>query len=145
MTFARDLANLADSATTIESAWTSYTPTVYNWTLGNGTLTSAYKQIGKVVFFRIVFGVGSTTNKSGNLQFSLPVTDAAAFDDKYTVSCFLLDSGTDEYTFTSSNTGGKVIGVYQLSGGNNRQINATAPFTFATGDQVRFTGWYEAA
>jgi hypothetical protein len=145
MTRARDLADWGDQVPNAETAWVSWTPSFTNWALGNGTIDAKYKQVGKVVFFRIVFGVGSTTTKSGNIQFSLPVTDAAAFDDKYTVSCYLLDQGTEEYNFISSNASGKVIGVYQLSGGANRAITATAPFTFATGDQIRFTGFYEAA
>jgi len=130
---------------TLSGAWTSYTPTVNNWTLGNGTLVAAYKQIGKTVFFRIDFTVGSTTNKAGNLSFSLPVTANSSFASAYTVHTYLLDTGTDEYYFTSEVTTANVNGIYQLSGGNNRAISPTAPFTWVTGDRARFWGFYEAA
>src|SRR5579864_7885838 len=59
-------------------AWASYTP---SWTgsstnpsLGNGSLTGRYTQIGKVVLFSVVLTAGSTTTYgSGFWTFTLPI------------------------------------------------------------------------
>ena len=50
MTRARDLANLADSAVDIESAWTTYTPvlTAQSGSFTTATVTGRYKRIGKL-------------------------------------------------------------------------------------------------
>jgi hypothetical protein len=64
-------------------AWQAYTPT---WTaagtapsLGNGTLTGAYTQIGKTVHFRLKFVAGSTTTfGTSGWRFTLPVACIAA-------------------------------------------------------------------
>lgn len=41
--------------------WQSFSPTITNLTVGNGTLATFYTQIGKTVHFRIVLTFGSTT------------------------------------------------------------------------------------
>lgn len=63
-------------------AWTSYTPTwtasTSNPTLGNGTLTGSYVQIGKTVTAQVTLTFGSTTTLgSGVYRWSLPVTAAS--------------------------------------------------------------------
>ena len=42
-------------------AWQTWTPTYNNLTVGNGTVTCGYKQIGKTVTFRWIFQLGSTS------------------------------------------------------------------------------------
>lgn len=58
------------------SGWAlqSYTPTLTNVTVGNGTLTTRYIQIGKLVFYRGEYIAGSTSSTSGAISISLPVT-----------------------------------------------------------------------
>ena len=65
------------------AAWTSYAVSwvgsTTNPTIGNGTLTGAYKVIGKTCFVRINVAAGSTTTfGSGNYSFSLPFTSLPA-------------------------------------------------------------------
>lgn len=61
------------------SAWTSWTPTWTNITIGNGTVTAKYKQIGKTVFARVSVTGGSTSSGNGGAvqQISLPVPAAS--------------------------------------------------------------------
>jgi len=53
------------------AAWTAYTPTVSNFTLGNGSLTGRYVLNGKTMSLYIAFTLG-TTSSIGDATFSLP-------------------------------------------------------------------------
>jgi hypothetical protein len=60
------------------AAWTTYNPSwtasVTNPVIGNGTITGRYKQIGKTVFVVVKISMGtSTTYGSGIWRISLPV------------------------------------------------------------------------
>ena len=71
---------VADSTASTGLAWsslgtyTSWTPTLTNITIGNGTVTAAYVQIGKHIHAQIRITLGSTSTVGGNPGFSLPVT-----------------------------------------------------------------------
>lgn len=129
-------------------AWTSWTPTFTNWALGNGTINARYKQIGKTVFFRIKFTLGSTTTKSGTLFLGLPVT-ASSFYSEYpmVVTSHYIDAGTDNYYYVSAIDATTLYAGYNLwaTAGNKRDISPTAPFTWATNDIMMFHGFYEVA
>lgn len=139
--------------TDIKSSWTSYTPTWTNLTVGNGTQTCAYKQIGKTVFFRMRLTFGTTTSMGTNPFFSLPVpsipypgteaviiSNTVRYHDSGTASHLGLAqiSGTTQallVLFTTSTTYG------QITNG----LTATLPFTWTTNDEILLTGQYEAA
>ena len=54
--------------------WESWTPTLTNISIGNGSVTAHYAQVNEVVFFEIYMDVGSTTSfSSTSMQFSVPV------------------------------------------------------------------------
>lgn len=55
-------------------SWSSWTPTWSGVTVGNGTVTARYIQIGKAVFARLFFLLGTTSVVGGDTTFSLPVT-----------------------------------------------------------------------
>jgi hypothetical protein len=135
--------------------WTAYTPT---WlsnggtapSIGNGTITGRYKQIGKVVSFQLRLTFGSTTT-GGTLdwKFGLPVT---AQNTNYQFSASILDTGANWYgaigngTYLSSTTEFVCMtptnnaAVYTWSG-----VTASQPITFGTGDYIVISGTYEAA
>ncbi len=131
--------------------WQAWTLTYNDFTLGNGTVTARYSQIGKVVFarFRLVFG-STTTIDGTDPRFSMPATAASdyIFTDRLGVAD-LEDNATnqieattriwdtDEFVITTVNTAG-TYGVHTA-------ISATVPFTWATGDTIAFTAIYEAA
>jgi hypothetical protein len=138
----------------IDNAWISYTPTwtadgVSNPAIGNGSLTGAYKIIGKTCFVRAKLVTGTTTTFGvGAWQFGLPVTASVA--DAIQLQCSMLDNGIAWY-------GGIVNGTY--SGDTFRSaiitttpsthswqgVQSSAPFTWGASDSLMFNGSYEIA
>jgi hypothetical protein len=125
------------------AAWTTYTPTVSGITIGNGTWASSYMQIGKTVFLKIRFTLGSTSAITGASTFSLPVT-ATGFG----------------YGVANLNRGANFAGVAAISGTTNvvanavdssvnyatqRSTTATIPGTWAASDVISISIAYEAA
>jgi hypothetical protein len=125
------------------AAWTSYTPTTTNITIGNGTWASSYIQIGKTVHLKVRFTLGSTSAITGAATFSLPVT-ATGFG----------------YGTANLNAGSNYFGVSVISGTANVVANAinaagtyavgsstsaTVPATWATGHIISLSITYEAA
>ncbi len=128
-----------------QSAFELWTPSFTNFTLGNGTATCKYSQIGKVVFVYITIIWGSTTSATAStMTISLPVTSSNTASN--IGSGFLRDvsagtgiPGTMEFSSTIS-------AIFGHSGtGSNSTVTATAPFTWATGDTIKMNGFYEAA
>lgn len=132
-------------------AWTSYTPA---WTssgtapgLGNGTLVGSYAQFGKVIHFRLVFTAGSTTTYgTGNYNFSIPLT--ANTTVTATANCRVLDaSATSAYFGHGTVFSTTVIPQTGTTGSPAvlSTVTNTSPMTFATSDEVRIWGTYEAS
>lgn len=59
--------------------WQSFTPTLANLTLGNGTVTANYIQMGKTVICRIKFVLGNTSAVGTGPTFTLPVAANAVY------------------------------------------------------------------
>lgn len=136
----------AASAGGTYSAWT---PTRTNWTLGNGTETARYTQIGKFVHLEYKVIWGSTSSISGDLKISLPVT-AKGTQDAFFGDVSILDSGTAWYlgkvlldgsTTTMSFVALKADSTYQTY----TTVAASAPMSWATNDRLIFSLVYEAA
>jgi hypothetical protein len=130
--------------------WISYTPTFSGgtWAVGNGTFTDTkYVQIGKTVITCGTFTFGSTTVKAAAnaLSISLPITGKAGTNSTGPAS--YLDSGTNNvaglHTF---NTTALTPAALSVSGAavNYGGVTATAPFTWATNDVIRWSLVYEA-
>lgn len=141
------------SGSNVSTAWTSYTPT---WTsdgtapsLGNGTLTGAYKVIGKTCFVRVRLAYGSsTTSGTGAFYFDLPFSASIASGVQF--PCSILDNGNAWYQATVNGEYGgftnKTATIGQSSGANSSQgVTGTFPFTFGTSDSIQFAGSYEIA
>lgn len=133
--------------------WISYTPTLNNMTLGNGTLVAKYRQIGKNIDLRISIVWGSTTSLSGSFSFSLPVTAVA-----YAGSAGLTALGTGYiYDQSASRPYYLAIGMLSTTTAEVRclaadqpylysfAVNATNPMTFTTSDEIAGQLGYEAA
>lgn len=127
--------------------YTSWTPTWSGLTVGNGTVTARYTQVGKTVRFDMQLLFGSTTSITTSYpSFTLPVALA-----KTSVQCagFWIDSGTAKYFnsyyldnanlvfFITTN----VAGTYPSEAG----ISPTVPFTWTTNDIAVVSGSYEVA
>ena len=76
---AGDVVTAADTNTYLThtgGAWTAYTPTFTNLTVGNGTLDCQWFRSGRFVSFKVKITFGSTTSVSGAVIVSLPVAYA---------------------------------------------------------------------
>lgn len=128
-------------------AWTSYSPTLTNVTIGNGTVEAKYLQLGNLVFAKFKLTRGSTTSFTGTVGFSLPVT-AADYGYNTGVS-HLADAGANGYMGTlylSSTTAGLLF-VGNVSGTYNymSEVTNTVPFAWGTSDIIYISYSYEAA
>jgi hypothetical protein len=150
-TFTTDVSNadqnLAFGGTA--TPWTSYTPTLTNITLGNGTLDFKHKQIGKTVFVRGTFTMGSTSSMSTGPTFTLPVT-AVTYSDRLVVgTCGILDSGTEQYYGAIALTSTTVASCRVYNAASTylitTAISSTAPMTWTTNDMLTVNFNYEAA
>jgi len=137
----------------LSSSWTSYTPT---WTsdatqptLGDGTLTGAYKVIGKTCFVRVRLVYGTTTNSgTGAFYFNLPFSASVSSGIQF--PCSILNDGAAWYQATVTGQYGgftnKTAIIGQSSGANSSEgITGTFPFTFGNLDSIQFNGSYEIA
>lgn len=139
--------------TAIQAAWTTYSPTWTNLSVGNGTVTARYRQIGTLVETRITIVFGSTTSISGAVSVSLPVTRAT-----YAGTAGLTALGLARFFDTSGGAASegaamnvstttvrlqvwKSDGTYLTSA----DLSSTVPFTWATGDEINVQFSYEAA
>lgn len=140
-------AAIATSKLALSSASTSYTPSWTNLTVGNGTATGTYFQVGKIVFGRVSIVFGSTTSISGAVSFSLPVT---ASSTTYPTAASpnigtgtLLDSGTS--TINALAVLATTTTIKVRYGTTQTDLGATAPFTWETNDTIFIQFIYEAA
>lgn len=143
---------LAGGNTGMFAAWQSWTPSWTNLTVGNGVNASVYCQVGKTVFFRVFFTLGSTSAVGSTPFFSLPVTaqgtgyrdsDALGLATLFDTSAPANFAGfvnfrstTTAYPLTSSVSGSNIT----YSG-----IGVSTPFAWAVGDVIFCQGMYEAA
>jgi hypothetical protein len=148
---------LGDRALTSDfsnTAWTAYTPTITadggGFSLGNGTASGRYKQLGKTVHFYAKLVYGSTTSPgSGHWNFSLPVT---AYSSNYTFSASILDDGAAWYggigngNYTGSTTTFAVNVTSPNAGiASWVVVGNGGPFTWGAADNITISGSYEAA
>ena len=141
-----EFASKGDIST--NGTWTSYTPSVSNITVGNGTLTARYVTIGKLVMGRIEFTLGSTSAIGSSPQIGLPTT--AVDNNAVSVTGKLTDAGSLIYGQASDGGGGgTTVRLRYLEdsadGVTSRPVDATSPFTWTDGDffQIQFS--YEEA
>lgn len=125
------------------AAWTGYTPTLTNISLGNGTLAFTYVQVGKTVTVRGRLTFGTTTSVSGSLTFSLPVNATGVFTGTATMRA----GGTDYIGFIGNSSTSITIGAVGAAGtyANRATTSATVPGTWTNADNISFTITYEAA
>jgi hypothetical protein len=130
--------------------WQAWSPTYTNITIGNGTVTARYQQIGKTinVYWKLVWG--STTSVTAYPIISFPAT--AAHGDFLTGTAQLTDNSAGstvmgfvyqelgkagfQPSYTTSNTTYTTLGFIT---GN------TLPFTWTTSDVMICTFTYEVA
>jgi hypothetical protein len=130
-----DVGHLALHNNSDLNAWTAYTPTLTNITLGTGSITGYYKQVGKTVHVTVAFVTGSTSSGTGIFEFGLPVT--AARTTHYIGSC-RVTRGATEYAYTT-------VMTTTTRFRPNPAVSQLSPVTWAVNDQVQLSLTYEAA
>jgi hypothetical protein len=120
--------------------WTTYTPT---WSssgtapsLGNGTLSGKYLQIGKLVYVQIFFQSGSTTTYgTGDWRLSLPFAsyELNGNTSGYPGGGYIEDNGVAGYRVLAIGKSGGASNI-ALFTSVNAAVTNTSPFTWATND-----------
>jgi len=140
-----------------QASWTSYTPTLVNITLGNGTLSCAYQMITKkTAAVRFQLTAGTTTSLAAGVQptFSLPFLGVSSLILRSVLGdlCFYDTSTTIPYagnalleTNSGSSTAGLYIGYSGFTYDTLGALNNGVPVAIATGDVISATFIYEIA
>jgi len=127
------------------NAWTTFTPTWANVTVGNGTSRGAYKKQGRTVHFWAELTLGNTTTIDGSVSITLPVAYNGLQQYFIIGTVNMLAAGAAWYTGKLWGYGqlysDQVSGSYVVAGG----VDATHPNTFTTNDHIYIEANYEAA
>lgn len=129
-------ANLNTVVDGMQAAWTAYTPTYTNITIGNAVVMARYSRIGKNILVRFDITGGTTSSASGAISIGLPVVAQG--------------SGVQEL-FGMYATGGSAYPARFaiLAGASVAQVLYGSPSVAATafgnGAIVRVVGVYESA
>ncbi|MCR4307786.1 MAG: hypothetical protein NUV80_04435 [Candidatus Berkelbacteria bacterium] len=139
-------------------AWTAWTPTFVNWTIGTGGsagTTAFYQKIGRVVNYYLISTLGSSgASVGGDVTFTLPVAAKASltsgtgvlpigrarFEDNaitnYAGEVYINSAGTTGTLYVHNSNGSYV---------SSQALSSTIPFSWAAGDVIFASGTYEAA
>ncbi len=132
--------------------WQTWSPSYVNITVGSGTVTARYTQIGKTVhaYFKFVLGAGSAIGTTPTI--SVPVTAASQYGANVNQVGFgyAEDVGNAGYDIIFSLASTTVATLYTAGSAgavtnNTTGVTATAPFTWGSGDYFNCTFTYEAA
>ena len=130
-----------------DNGWQSYTPTwtaaTTNPSIGDGTLSGRYIQIGKLVYCQFRMLAGSTTTFGvGNWRFGYPVAPNTSNADLYQVGNIqAYDYGTMFHIGVTQYAGVTYMGLII----NGNWVSGSAPFTWTNGDVLEVNVIYEAA
>jgi hypothetical protein len=132
-------------------AWTSFTPTFYGFTLGNGTVTAKYSQIGKTVNFFVRVVLGSTSSVSGGgVAVGLPVTKNASMAHPIGEAFFeQTGSALPTLGFMNSGTSSSIADIFVFDTSSSflttNYMATNRPFTWTTNHNFGLKGTYEAS
>ena len=137
------------------AAWAAWTPTWTNLTVGNGTVTARYKQLGKTVVCRVSLVWGSTTQITAtNVSFSLPITSitypgTAGLNTWGQARYFDQSTGAavEGFIVNFPNTSSAFFNAYKADAtyATGAGLSGTVPFSWANLDEIHAQFIYEAA
>jgi hypothetical protein len=129
-------------------AWTTWTPTWTNLTVGNGSVTARYVQIDKLVVMEVYLVWGSTTSASGEIKVSKPVNANQDFEwPSFNLWIRDASAGVRNFGFGLNDSATTVsLRVLNASGtyATADNISNTVPFTWAVNDSLNVIGYYES-
>ena len=148
LTFDKNTNTLAitGNITVSGGEWSDYSPSwtasVSNPSIGDGSIVGRFYQFGKTVQVYIKITVGSTTALgSGAWRLSLPISAQNNYNSIF--NAVLSDNGSRWYQATAFN-GYDANPNYVTLYYSDAPVNDTAPFTWTNGDSFVITGTYEA-
>jgi hypothetical protein len=127
---------------------TAYTPTITNFTVGNGSVAGYWSKRGDKIFVRGVITLGSTSAITGNLAASTPsgvTLNTTNWTASYSVAGarFYDSSAGVHYNGAVQPSTSTSVLFFTLTDVVVSQVwNATTPVAYGTGDQIAFS--YEA-
>lgn len=129
-----------------EAPWTPWVPTLFNWTLGSGTVVARYKKLGKTVtiYFRFTYGSGSTIGSSPN--FTLPFALRSSYNDEAALPFGgeIRDAGlAARQAHIAYGNSLQIIVNYWNATPAPAQTTATTPWVWGVGDRIVVWGTYE--
>lgn len=129
-----------------DGSFTTYVPTwtgsVTNPVIGNGTLTGSYVTFGKLVIGRILIVFGSTTTiGSGTYSFTLPLTSSVSTLSTIG-SVYMLNSGTKEWGGIARIDTATTLRIINSEAG--ALVASNSPFTWAVSDILSVEFTYES-
>lgn len=141
---------------TVLGTYTTYTPTYQNITIGNATVTAKYCQVNDFVHVTGSIVLGSTTVIGTNPGIGMGFNVDSLY---YTPTTWLAQIGTASFYDVSAGsilfgvvTGTNNATIMQIWTGTSNganvgrgQITATAPFTWATGDEIKWNVYFKKA
>ena len=141
----------SSAATGLEyaGAYTTFTPSWINLTVGNGTNTGRYLRIGNFVHVEQKLTFGSTTTIAGGTFCGFPIAANTTNNELYSGNLILIDNGVQNYfgEILMVDTSNFLLKPYLVSGTRVVQsdLSSTAPFTWAAGDIIGINYVYEVA
>lgn len=139
-------ANLSTTAGQIGAAWVAWTPTWTNLTIGNGTNDAKFLQVGKLIYYRLVTTLGSTSAVGTGPTFTLPITSITVPSTTLAIGQGAINNTSGTFNALANwNTTTTALLRYWDTNNNGNGVTATTPGTWATGWQILLEGFYEAA
>lgn len=132
------------ATTDISAAFAAYTPTFTNLTLGNGTVSAFYMQIGKLVIYRGLITLGTTSSFSGTLQISLPANAVDSTAGRALGgNVDLLDTSASARRYWVPRVAS--ASTFHIVDASNTAVGTNTPWTWADTDTIDWLMVYEAA
>jgi hypothetical protein len=128
-------------------------PAYFNWsptwsagiTIGNATIVTKFKLIGKTVFVIVRVVLGNTSSISGHVTLTAPLT----INTTTLFPVNIEDSGTTTFFGNAAFNAGNPIAVFQGKTDETYYtyvlFSSTVPFTWTTSDSFSFMGSYDIA
>lgn len=127
----------------------TYTPTLYNATLGNGTVGARFYVLGAMVFVTAQITWGSTSS-IGSTPFAmgLPYSALANPAKQAGFNLYIVDNNSVVHWSTVGaawqGTNDRVQFAMQSAGATSGQVGPNEPYSVDAGDVWLISGWFEA-
>lgn len=124
---------------------TSWTPTIQGLTVGNGTMFGQYAVINDIVFYQVRFIFGSTSAVTGALYIEYPFSVQETWLGAVGGVCAYDDANGSDYfgvLYRSSGVRGLLSTLRSdATHAKSDGVDATTPFTWASGDKITIEDW----